>query len=262
MVINNDLISRIRRLEQFIEVSSDRFAELSPVGVFFSAEPEVTDKEVEPYLFATIRKEEIKFDYDVLKPVSKVRSGLDGLDSPSWRSRRRNLEFSSSRDPEAFEKKEVTRTELKIDGGIEFAVQSASELDDILFAIINIRETHWNSSGYARLENHYDGRHAKLAQYGKQKCIEAYLKMAQEAAKRGDESQTTTYLTIALEHATTAISNSPQSTMVQLASGINPYKEVVRIEGLLEKTLGGKPNLNYDPLIEYDRVREKQVRLR
>ena len=249
MVINNNLIVKIRELEQLTEVSSERFAELRPEGVFFLVEPIVTDKNVEPYLSVPIRKEEIKFDYYVLKPVSEVRYGLDKLDSLSKRPRKISGELLPFTDPEAFEKNEGTRTELKIDGDIKFEVQSALELDDVLFTITNIRETPWNSAGYSRLENHYNGRHERLAQYGKQKCIETYVGMAEAAALRGDESQTSTYLTIALEHATEAISSFPQSTMVQLTSGLNPYREVVRIEGLLEKVLGKKPNLNYDPIV-------------
>ena len=259
-MITNDLIARIRKLRRFTEVSSDRLEEVKPKGVFFLVEPEVIDTEVEHYLCTKIREEEIKFDYYVPKPLPEVtRLNLTPFTQLCIKQERY---LYPDLNPEAFEKRQGTRTELKVDGDLAFEVQTASELDDVLFAIANIRETPWNSAGYSRLENRYalnrpetlanrdeklSKRHEKLAQYGKQKCIEAYLGMAEAAALNGEESQTKTYLIIALKDATRAISTSPASTLVQLTSAINPYRKVVKIEGLLEKTLGRKPDLDYEP---------------
>jgi len=252
-MINNDLIARIRKLRRFTEVSSDRLEEVKPKGVFFLVEPKVIDTEVEHYLCTKIREEEIKFDYYVPKPLSGT-THLNFTEFTQLCVKQKRYLYPDL-NPEAFEKKQGTRTELKVDGDLAFEVQTASELDDVLFAIANIRETPWNSAGYSRLENRYAlnrhgtlaNRDEKLAQYGKQKCIEAYLGMAEAAALRGEERETTNWMVTTLEHATRAISTSPASTLVQLTSAINPYRKVVKIEGLLEKTLGRKPDLDYEP---------------
>ena len=211
-------------------------------GVVYVIKPKISDREVEDYLSADIIREDVVTKYHILKPYNEsIIKKYRDIYVPGF-----NLTLPSPElAPDLYEEKEKTDSKYTIKGVPRFKFDSKSELENVIFALVNMRETPWNEATYNSLETMMQDnrnlrvkdpeRHSKLAQYVKEKYIRYYLDQAKKQEE--DEDHITSDILNAIRAATKSISGNPNLTAIFLTTGINPYKEIKRIERKLGKKI-------------------------